>query len=44
MEQKQAANYDNLLLDNLNKSIPIDITASLYQLLRICFAIVLHHY
>ena len=25
MEQKQAANYDNLLLDNLNTSIPIDI-------------------
>ena len=25
-EQKQAANYDNLLLDNINTSIPIDIT------------------
>ena len=28
MEQKEAANYDNLLLDNLNTSIPIDITLS----------------
>ena len=28
MEQKQAANYDNLLLDNLSTSIPIDITLS----------------
>ena len=25
MEQKQAANYNSLLLDNLNKLIPIDI-------------------
>ena len=28
MEQKQAANYDNLLLDHLSTSIPIDITLS----------------
>ena len=28
MEQKQATNYDNLLLDNINTSIPIDITLS----------------
>ena len=26
MDQEQAANYNNLLLDNLNTSIPIDIT------------------
>ena len=28
MEQKQAANCYNLLLDNLNTTIPIDITLS----------------
>ena len=28
MEQKQTTNYDNLLLDNINTSIPIDITLS----------------
>ena len=28
MEQKQATNYDNLLLDNINTPLPIDITLS----------------
>ena len=28
MEHKQAANYNNLLLDNLNMLIPVDITLS----------------
>ena len=28
MEQKQANNYDNLLLDNINTPLPIDITLS----------------
>ena len=28
MEQKQATNYDNLLLDNINTPLPTDITLS----------------
>ena len=28
MEQKQATNYDKLLLDNINTPLPIDITLS----------------
>ena len=28
MEQREAANYDNLLLDNLDTSIPVGITLS----------------
>ena len=28
MEQKQAANYDNLLLDQLNTSVAMDVTLS----------------
>ena len=35
MEQKQATNYDKLLLDNINTPLPIDITLSLPSIIPI---------